>query len=261
MQREESQQTPRSNPSSTASGAARGALFVVGVPIGHPDDITLRALETLRTADLIASENPVATQVLLRHHGIDTALTSYGPTNLHEKVAVLIERLRRGARIALVSDCGSPVVSDPGSLLIAAAQARSLPVRSVPGPSAVTAAVAGSGLPGDAWLFAGALPNTKRAVERSVMRLLAAPHPSVLFCTAKSLSSALAVLVRNAPTRRIVLARDLTKSGETVLRGTALRLQRAIQEWADDENWDVTVVIAGRPPTRKKPASRIGRSR
>ncbi|MBH0196327.1 MAG: 16S rRNA (cytidine(1402)-2'-O)-methyltransferase, partial [Nitrospira sp.] len=112
-----------------------GVLFLVAVPIGNMDDLTLRAIRILHDADLIASEDPGKTRQLLSHHGIDTTLTSYGPTNIEEKAAVLIDRLHRGAHIALVSDCGSPVIADPGALLVASAYAHGIQVISIPGPS------------------------------------------------------------------------------------------------------------------------------
>ena len=145
MRREQSQQSIRAERDRQQAKEAVGQLFLVGVPIGHPDDITIRALGVLSQVDLVATEDPLTTQTLLRHHNLSVQLTSYGPTKIKEKVAVLIDRLRQGASVALVSDCGSPVISDPGSLLVAAAHKHNIPVRSLPGPSAVTAAIAASG--------------------------------------------------------------------------------------------------------------------
>lgn len=220
-----------------------GTLYVVGVPIGHPEDITLRALHVLRDVDLIASEDPVATRLLLKHHGIDTMLTSYGPRHLQEKVAVLLHRLARGAKIAIVSDCGSPVISDPGSLLVAAAHSRGIPVGSIPGPSALTAAMAASGLSGDAFVFQGRLPETTSAISRCLQRLLKNSTTTVVFCSPQSLRVALAHIARSAPRRTLVLACDLTQSGERIVRGTARRIQLTLERGAYPKL--ATLIMAG----------------
>ena len=225
-------------------------LYVIGVPIGHPDDITLRALKAIREADIVASENPTATRTLLQRHGIHATLTSYGPANLDEKIAVLIQKLRQGASIALVSDCGSPVISDPGCRLVAAAHANAIRVQSVPGPSALTAAVAASGLAGDSLIFQGQMPEAKSAIQRCVAGLLKNAKPTVLFCTANSLAVALSTLARATPRRLIVLACDLTKPGETIIRGTPVHVQRTIQNLRPVE--DVTLIVAGKKPDRKR---------
>jgi 16S rRNA (cytidine1402-2'-O)-methyltransferase len=228
-----------------------GTLFVVGVPIGHPDDVTLRALAALRKADVVASEHPVATHELLRHHGIHATITSYGPAHLSEKVAVLLEHLQRGISIALVSDCGSPVISDPGSLFIRAAHAGAIPVESVPGPSALTAAVAAAGLSTESWIFGGELPESKTGVARCIAGLLRDSRPTILFCTADSLAQAIPLLARTAPRRRLALACNLTMPGERIVQGTALQVWRLIQQRTPGEQ--VTLIVAGgkqRPKTR-----------
>ena len=220
----------------------RSALFVVGVPIGHPDDMTIRALRALRQADVIVSEDPAATQRLLSHHGIDRPLTSYGPTNVREKVAVLIHRLQRGARIAIVSDCGSPVIADPGCLLVAAAHSHNIRVISVPGPSALTAAVAASGLSGDSFFFQGRLPEAKSLLKRCLTNLLTKHIPTVAFCSQKSLTLALMAIAEIAPQRRIVLACDITKPHEMIIRGSARQAQRIVLDRAQTIQ-DVTLIL------------------
>ncbi len=244
MRREQSQQIAGPERSSDDCPSGSGILYVVGVPIGHSDDITLRALRVLRGAALIASEDPIATRLLLAHHGIETTLTSYGPVNLKEKVAVLLHRLEQGARIAIVSDSGSPVIFDPGCLLVAAAHSHGIRVISVPGPSALTAAVAVSGLSGDSFFFQGRLPRTHSAITRCLVRLLKTARTTVAFCPPASLSMALDTIAQAAPRRIVVVACDLTKPGETTARGTARQVRRMLDRGLSTQ--DATLIIAGR---------------
>lgn len=244
MRREQSQQNA---PDESAPGhlkADKSTLFVVGVPIGHPDDVTIRALRVLRQADVIASEDPAATQRLLSYHGIDRPLTSYGPTNMRGKVAVFIHRLQRGARIAIVSDCGSPVIADPGCLLVAAAHSHGIQVVSVPGPSALTAAVAATGLSGDSFFFQGRLPDTKSLMRRCLAGLLTNQTPTVAFCSQKSLTLALMTMAEIASQRFLVLACDLTKPQEKIIRGNAGQIQRILSDCAQTTQ-DVTFILEG----------------
>src|SRR5689334_5744591 len=143
MGRQKSQQTSCKVTGSVDGRRRIGTLFIVGMPIGSPDDLTLRARAILGQVSVVAAETPLATRALLDHHGIDATITGYQADE--EKIAVLLDRLERGYDIALVSDSGMPVIYDPGRLLIAAARAAGHPVTVVPGPSALTAAVALSG--------------------------------------------------------------------------------------------------------------------
>jgi 16S rRNA (cytidine(1402)-2'-O)-methyltransferase len=158
MAQDGSQPNARGARGLTATPRSTGTLYIVSTPIGHPDDITLRALATLRRDIVVAAENPRSTQALLVHHGITATVTSYGPSNLHEKVQILLHRLLQGQDVALVSDNGTPVIYDPGSLFVAAAHQAGIPVKAIPGPSTITAAVAISGFSGDAIIFEGHLP-------------------------------------------------------------------------------------------------------
>jgi 16S rRNA (cytidine1402-2'-O)-methyltransferase len=223
---------------------AEGILYLVAVPIGHPDDITVRAIRILREADLIASENPVATRGLLAHHGIEATLTSYGPSNVEEKAAVLIERLRRGARIAFVSDCGSPVIADPGSVLVTSAHAHGIPVASIPGASALTTALAAAGMPTDTVIFLGPLPDTAPAIRRRLAGFLTTGIPAVAFCAPDALASTLSAVAELARRRTIVLACDLTTPDERILRGTASHVRRLLEGTRPVHA--VTLIVAGR---------------
>lgn len=221
-----------------------GILYLVAVPIGHADDITLRALRVLRDADLIASEDPAATRRLLAHHAIGTALTSYGPTGIKQKAAVLVDRLKQGQRIVLVSDCGSPVIADPGSILVASAHAHDIRVVSIPGPSALTAALSVAGLPTDRFLFLGQLPDTKRAIHRVLADHLADETAVVAFCTIDSLSFVLSAIEETDPRRHLTLACDLTTPSEQTLRGTAHQIQNLLAPHPAFS--DITLVISGK---------------
>jgi 16S rRNA (cytidine1402-2'-O)-methyltransferase len=223
--------------------AKAGILYVVGVPIGQLDDMTLRALRILGEADLIASEDTAATQRLLSHHGIEATLTSYGPTNIKEKVAVLIDRLQRGTHIALVSDCGSPVIADPGCLLVASAHSHGIQVISAPGPSALTAAVAATGLSSDSFFYLGKLPETKCRMRRCLVKCLKSMTPTIAFCTATSLALALRTIAEIVPRRFIVLACDITKPNELIIRGTSRQVQQRLDNVMTTQ--DITLILTG----------------
>ena len=225
-----------------------GTLYVVAVPIGNPDDVTVRAIQILRNVDLIASEDPTVTQQLLAYHHIRATVTSYGPGDLTEKAAVLLQRLRRGTTIALVSDTGSPLVVDPGSLLVTGAHAQGIPVVPLPGPSVVIAALSVAGFPCDSFYFLGDLPRTISSLTRRLVDALERDVPTVVLCTEHSLARALQVLVRLAPRRPVVLAVSLTTSNEILIRGTASQVSRKLP---DLHGLDLTIVLAGRNRRRR----------
>ncbi|MBH0180921.1 MAG: 16S rRNA (cytidine(1402)-2'-O)-methyltransferase [Nitrospira sp.] len=232
-----------------------GVLFLVAVPIGNADDLTLRAIRILREADLIASEDPEKTRRLLSHHDIDATLTSYGPTNIEEKVAILIDRLHQGAQIALVSDCGSPVIADPGALLVESAHAQGIRVISVPGPSALTAAVAAAGLPGANFVFLGQLPETRGRMRRCLSTHPIGTVSAVAFCTGTSLALALDTLAVVAPQCHVTLACDLTKPNERIIRGTVVHIRRALKNLPVIQ--DITLILTG----KRKRMARTGRNK
>lgn len=233
MLRKQSQQT------------TEGCLYLVAVPIGHHDDITVRALHVLRDVDLIVSETPALTHRLLNSHHLSTPITSYGPTDLPQKVAVLIDRLKQGARLALVADCGSPVIADPGATLVRSAQKQNIPVISIPGPSALTAAVSLAGLSRDHFIFVGQLPSTETAIRRHLSLLLRTTFPAVAFCGAPSLLPTLHVLARLTPRRRVVMACDLTLPYERILAGTPGHLYKQLKKAPPPLPQKITLVISG----------------
>lgn len=253
MRREQSQQSAPAECDRQRARRSAGSLFLVGVPIGHPDDITIRALDVLSRVDIVATEDPLATQVLLRHHNISTHLTSYGPIKIKEKVAVLIDRLQQGASVALVSDCGSPVISDPGSLLVVAAHKNNIPVFSIPGPSAVTAAIAASGFPAESFHFYGDITASTGQGKRYLTNILTHTEPTILFCQTASCPAILKIIAKTAPRRRIALACNLTFQGETILKGTAHHISELLKRIYPPQA--VTMIVDGR---RRVTAARRG---
>lgn len=251
MRREQSQQRrPVESPGLPAKKPV-GSLFLVGVPIGHPDDITIRALGILSRANVIATEDPIATQELLRHHNLSAVVTSYGPTRIREKVAVLIHRLQQGISVALVADCGSPVISDPGSLLVAAAHKHTIPVYSIPGPSAVTAAIAASGFPAEAFHFYGDIPTPTGPGKHQLAMALTHAEPTIFFCQTESCLAILETIATAAPRRQVALACDLTFQNETLLKGTARHVSQLLKRIPPPRA--VTMVVEG----RKRVATRV----
>ncbi|MDH5739088.1 MAG: rRNA small subunit methyltransferase 1 [Nitrospira sp.] len=246
MRTKRSQQTFGATTTSKSQPPRIGRLYVVAVPIGHPDDLTVRAIRILRTVEIIASEDPIVTQQLLAHHQIHATVTSYGPCHLKEKVRVLLQRLQQGADVALVSDCGSPLIADPGHLLVAAAHAHRIPVVPVPGPSAVIAALTTAGFPCDSFYFFGHLPNSRARIARCLADALMREIPTIVFCTVTSVAHALRTLTIMAPRRRVVLARDLTRSNERILCGTARQLSQNLPNLVGQ---DMTLVV-GKMPVR-----------
>lgn len=197
-----------------------GTLYIVATPIGNLEDITLRALSILKAVDLIACEDTRHTRKLLSHHQISKPAISYHEHNERERTVELIARLEAGANVALVSDAGTPLVSDPGLRIVEAAIERGIPVVPIPGASALTAAIAASGLPTDQFIFAGFLPS-KRTARRARLRELGALPMTIVFYEAPHrIRQALADARELLGQRRVVVARELTKIHEEFIRAT-----------------------------------------
>ncbi|MGM0552748.1 MAG: 16S rRNA (cytidine(1402)-2'-O)-methyltransferase [Pseudomonadota bacterium] len=198
-----------------------GTLWVVATPIGNLGDLSPRAGEVLGHVDRIAAEDTRHSAALLAHLGLRTPLVSLHEHNERERVAALVEVLQQGQSIALVSDAGTPLVSDPGFRLVRAARAAGLPVRSVPGPSAPLAALAVAGLPSDRFCFEGFLPHAAGARGRRLDELLARTVTVIVFESAHRIAAAAADLAQRAPEREVFLGRELTKQFEEHFRGAA----------------------------------------
>jgi 16S rRNA (cytidine1402-2'-O)-methyltransferase len=193
-------------------------LYVTATPIGHAQDITLRALTVLRAVDLIAAEDTRVTAKLLQIHGLSKPLTPYNDHNAVRERPRLIEKLKAGARIALVSDAGTPLVSDPGYKLVRAALEADIPVHAVPGASAVLAGLTLSGLPSDRFLFAGFLPPKAGERDAVLEELKGLRATLIFFESGPRLGESLAAMARVLGPRPAALARELTKLHEEVRR-------------------------------------------
>jgi 16S rRNA (cytidine1402-2'-O)-methyltransferase len=225
----------------------------VATPIGNLKDITLRALETLAGADLIACEDTRVTSGLLERYGISAPLTSYHDHNAAAVRPKLIRRIADGAAVALVSDAGTPLISDPGFRLVAEARAAGCRVTAIPGASAVLTAVALAAIASDRFFFDGFLP-TKSAARRSrIAELSRLPATLVLFETGPRLADALADLAAGLGDRRAAICRELTKLHEEVRHGTLAELAAAYAAGAECRG-EIVIVIAG-PEAPTEPAA------
>jgi 16S rRNA (cytidine1402-2'-O)-methyltransferase len=227
-------------------------LHVVATPIGNLGDITVRALQTLAAADLIACEDTRVTRVLTRHYGIDTPLLPYHEHNAAEQRPKLLAALADGKAVALVSDAGTPLVSDPGYRLVGEALAAGHKVVPIPGASAVLAALVAAGLPTDTFLFAGFLPPKEVGRRKRLAELAAVPGSLVFFESPQRLAAALADMEAVLGDRPAAVARELTKAFETIRRGplSALATQFAGEPVPKGE----IVVVIG-PPVEKAVAA------
>ena len=219
-------------------------LAVCATPIGNLDDVTLRVLRELAEADLVLCEDTRRTQTLLRRHGIRTRLLSYHEHNEAARTAEILPRLRAGERIALVSDAGLPLISDPGARLVRAALDEGLDVTVLPGPSAVETALVASGLVGDRYSFVGYLPRAERALEALWEDLAASSQPVVAFESPRRLPATLRSLARAQPEWPVAVCRELTKRFEEVVRGTAADVADRFREPPKGE---ITIVLGTAP--------------
>jgi len=205
-------------------------LYLVATPIGNLEDITLRALRVLRECDVVAAEDTRRTGQLLRHYGIARPLLSCFAFNEARRSGEILERLGRGGKVALVTDAGSPGISDPGGRVVRAAIAAGFRVEAVPGACALVAALTASGLPAEEFHFAGFLPHKSGQRRNELTRLSGLPGTLVLYESPFRVERLLGELQAVMPDRPVVLARELTKKFEEYLRGTpAELLERARQ--------------------------------
>jgi 16S rRNA (cytidine1402-2'-O)-methyltransferase len=222
-----------------------GRLVVCPTPIGNLEDVTLRVLAALREADFVACEDTRRTRVLLDRYGVKARLVSYHEHNERARAGELVDRMRDGSTVALVSDAGMPLVSDPGYLLVRACVAAGLPVEVLPGPSAAITALVASGLPAVEWRFQGFLPR-KRAELEAVLR-----EPGgtlVAFESPRRVPATLTAVAALDPGRGVAVCRELTKAHEEIVRGTAAELA---ERYAGDPPRGEVVLVLG--PTESDP--------
>jgi 16S rRNA (cytidine1402-2'-O)-methyltransferase len=230
---------------SAIAPALAPGLYLVATPIGNLRDITLRALEALAAADLIACEDTRVTRKLLDHYGISTRLTPYHDHNAAEARPRLLARLAEGAAIALVSDAGTPLVSDPGYKLVRAAREAGMNVTALPGASAVLAALTLAALPTDRFFFEGFLPAKEGQRRSRIAELARVPATIVLFETGARIAAALADLSAGLGGREAAICRELTKLHEEVRRGDLATLARDYASGAELRG-EIVIVVA--PP-------------
>ncbi len=220
-----------------------GTLYIVASPIGNLEDITLRALRILKEVDLIAAEDTRHTKKLLVHYGIATPLTSYHQHNESAKSASLVQRLSSGCRVALISDAGTPIVSDPGFRLVQGAIQAGIPVVPIPGPSALTAILSACGLPSERFVFEGFL-SARKAERRERLRELREEQRTLVFYEAPHrVKESLQDLLEILGDRQMVLGREMTKVYEEFIRGSVSELaaQAKTKEWRGE----MTLVVRG----------------
>jgi len=225
------------------SAPSSGTLYIVSTPIGNLEDVTLRAKRVLAEVDLIAAEDTRHTQQLLARYEIHTPLTSYHDHNKEEKAPVLIERMRQGQSMALVADAGTPTISDPGYHLITGCISAGIPVIPIPGPSAPLAALAVSGLPTDAFLFAGFLPRKPGARQKRLEALAPLRETLIFFESPHRVVRLLEELHQRFGDRRVAVGRELTKLHEEIIRG---RLSEVVERMMGRSvKGEITIVVEG----------------
>lgn len=220
-----------------------GKLSIIGTPIGNMEDITLRALRVLREADIIAAEDTRHTGQLLARHNIRKPMVSYHQFNEAQRTGELLATLRNGQHVALTSDAGMPTLSDPGFRVIRAATEAGIPVEVIPGVSAVTAAVAISGIAAEPFLFHGFLPHKSGQRRKVLTKLAALPCTLVFFESPYRLLKTLGDIHEVLGNRRMAVARELTKKFEEVLRGDAESLRKSLEPRTI--KGEITLIIEG----------------
>jgi len=221
-----------------------GRLWVVATPIGNLEDVTLRALRVLREAPVVLAEDTRRVRKLLDRHAIEQRPRSLHAHNEASRVAEVLAALEIGEDVALVSDAGTPLVSDPGQRLVAAVVAAGGCVEAVPGPSAVLAALSVAGLPAERFTFLGFLPRKSGAREALLARVAAAPETLVLFESPRRVGATLRELAERLGPRQCCVARELTKLHEEALRGT---LPELAERFAEGARGEITLVVEGAP--------------
>ena len=221
-----------------------GRLSIVATPIGNLEDITLRALRVLREADLILAEDTRHSRKLCSHHSIATKLRAFHAHSSSSVVQKCVDELAEGRHLALISDAGTPLVSDPGAALVQAARAAGITVESIPGPSAVATALCVSGVPFDSYRFVGFLPRTGSKRKKALLQIAGSEEASVLFESPRRVVATLEDLATFVSAPRLVsLCRELTKVHEEVVTGTAQALVERLQD--REVRGEITLVVEG----------------
>lgn len=228
-----------------------GVLYLCATPIGNLEDITLRALRILREADLIAAEDTRHTKKLLSHYDIHTPVTSYHEHNKRDKGPEIIAAIKKGQNVALVSDAGMPGVSDPGQDLVVLAVNEGIEVVPVPGASASLAALVGSGLPTDRFVFEGFLPRVKKERDKALQRIVSEDRTVIIYESPHRVTKTLEELLDVAGDRNIAVTRELTKVHEQFVRG---RLPFVLEYFRNHPpKGEFTIVLEGKKKEKMLP--------
>lgn len=228
------------------SGA--GTLYIVATPIGHLSDMSPRAVEILKAVDVILAEDTRHSQKLLRFLNIEKPLSSLHEHNERQAMAGWIEKLKQGATLALISDAGTPLIHDPGYLLVHEAHREAIRVVPIPGPCALITALCASGLPAQRFHFEGFLPSPGADRRRCLQALADAPHTLVFYETPHRILAALADMAQAfGPDREMALARELTKQYETIRHGSIADIQAFCAADSNQQRGEMVLVVAGKP--------------
>lgn len=230
-----------------------GELYLVATPIGDMTDIAPRALGILSTVDIVAVEDKRRSSRLFSHFGIKTPMISYHDHSEEKQVKKIIDELLCGKSVALISDAGTPLISDPGYKLVNAAKDKSIKVSPVPGPCALIAAISASGLPSDRFIFEGFLPS-KSIPRVTKIQNISADSRTIIFYEAphRILETLIDMIKVIGPSRKIVLARELTKTYETFISGTLESVLQIIEKDLNQQKGEIVIVLAGADSSEKK---------
>jgi 16S rRNA (cytidine1402-2'-O)-methyltransferase len=226
--------------------SSTGHLYIVATPIGNLDDMVPRAMQTLQSVDFIAAEDTRHSGKLLKHFAIDTPMLAYHEHNESERTGYLLGLLDSGSSIALISDAGTPLISDPGYRLVRAAHAAGVSVVPIPGPSALVAALSVSGLPSDQVLFVGFLPSRAQSRRARLQELAPRKETVVIYESCHRIADALADMVLElGPQREVAFCRELTKTFETVRLGSLESIRGWVDADSDQQRGEIVLVVEG----------------
>ncbi len=230
-----------------------GELYLVATPIGDMTDIAPRALDILNTVDIVAVEDKRRSSRLFSHFGIKTPMISYHDHSEEKQVKKIIDELLCGKSVALISDAGTPLISDPGYKLVNAAKDKSIKVSPIPGPCALIAAISASGLPSDRFIFEGFLPPKSIARITKIQNISADSRTIIFYEAPHRILEALIDMIKViGPSRKIVLARELTKTYETFISGTLKSVLEIIEKDLNQQKGEIVIVLAGADSSEKK---------
>jgi len=238
------------------SPATAGSLYVVATPLGNLEDITYRAVEVLKKVPVIACEDTRHSGKLLYRYSIKARLISYHEHNEQEAASQIVSLLSSGFDVALVSDAGTPGISDPGYRVVKLALEQGLKVSPVPGPSALTAALSVSGLPTDGFCFAGWVPSREKELEKTLAELSSLKATLIFYCPARKIKKVILKFRQILGNRRAVICRELTKIHEEILRGLLSELEKTLEE-RDSVRGEIVLIVEGKRGKETEPGENL----